>query len=94
MAKYNMGIVSPDMKARLDFMMNIYNRLMMSDQDATPHKTTADYCSLNGYIKLMQCATNSKKNKKLNKARLCRLVGEKRFIKASSTQRNNKNYSR
>lgn len=94
MTKYNMNTVSSDMKARLEFMMNIYNRLM-SDQDTIPHKTTTDYRSLNGYIKLMQCATNSKKSKKLNKIRTCRLMGVNRTINPTSfTQKTYKNCSR
>lgn len=92
MTKYNMNIVSHDMKARLEFMMNIYNRLIMSDKDVIPHKTAADYRSLNGYIKLMQCATYSKKNKKLNKTRLCRSAGASRATLAQKNYK--KNYSR
>lgn len=95
MTKYNVNVVSSDMKARLEFMMNIYNRLMMSDQDVS-NKTTADYCSLNGYIKLMQCASNSKKHKKSNKNRLCRpTIGNRTINNISSViQKNYKNYSR
>lgn len=89
-----MSVVSPDMKARMEFMMNIYHHLMKSDQNAIPHKTTADYRSLNGYIKLMQCATNSKKYKKLNKTRSRHSVGANKVINFTSAQRNNKSSSR
>lgn len=95
MTKYNVNAVSSDMKARLEFMMNIYNRLMMSDQDVVSNKTTADYRSLNGYIKLMQCATNSKKHKKSNKSRSCRsTVANKTINITSAIHKNYKNYSR
>uniref|UniRef100_A0A2S2P7Z6 Uncharacterized protein n=1 Tax=Schizaphis graminum TaxID=13262 RepID=A0A2S2P7Z6_SCHGA len=94
MTKYNVNVVSSDMKGRLEFMMNIYNRLMMSDQEVAPNKTTADYRSLNGYIKLMQCATNSKKYKKYNKSRSYRPTAANKNINITSTiQRNYKNYS-
>lgn len=95
MTKYNLNVVSSDMKGRLEFMMNICNRLMMSDQEVTSNKTTADYRSLNGYIKLMQCATNSKKHKKSNKSRSYRTTAANKTINiASASQRNYKNYSR
>lgn len=95
MTKYNVNSVSSDMKARLEFMMNIYNRLMLSDQDIIPHKTSADYRAFNGYIKLMQCATNSKKHKKLNKIRSSRSSGTNKFtIPTLTTQKRYKNYSR
>ncbi|XP_022167341.1 uncharacterized protein LOC111031611 isoform X2 [Myzus persicae] len=94
MTKYNVNVVSSDMKGRLEFMMNIYNRLMMSDQEVTPNKTTADYHLLNGYIKLMQCATNSKKNKKSNKSRSYRPTAANKTINITSAiQKNYKNYS-
>lgn len=95
MTKYNVNAVSSDMKARLEFMMNIYNRLMMTDQDVVSNKTTSDYRSLNGYIKLMQCATNSKKHKKSNKSRSCRsTVANKTINITSAIHKNYKNYSR
>lgn len=95
MTKYNVNVVSSDMKGRLEFMMNIYNRLMMSDQEVVPNKTTADYRSLNGYIKLMQCATNSKKYKKSNKSRSYRPIAANKNINIpSAIQKNYKNYSR
>lgn len=93
MTKFNVNVVSADMKARLEFMMNIYNRLM-SDQDVASNKTTADYRSLNGYIKLMQCATNSKKHKKSIKNRSGRLISTNRTINIASMHKNYKNYSR
>jgi len=83
------------MRARLEFMMNIYNRLMMSDQNAVCNKTTADYRSLNGYIKLMQCATNSKKHRKQNKSRLSRSTTVNKTTNATSAiHKNYKCYSR
>jgi len=95
MTKYNVNVVSSDMRARLEFMMNIYNRLMMSDQDVMSSKNNTDYHPLNGYIKLMQCATNSKKHKKSNKSRSCRPMGANRTINSTSTaHKNYKNYSR
>ncbi|XP_050534596.1 uncharacterized protein LOC126901828 isoform X2 [Daktulosphaira vitifoliae] len=78
MTKFNMNVVSSDMRARLEFMMNIYNRLMLSNpEDELTGKNRSDYCSLNGYIKLMQCATNSKKPKKSIKCRANRPVSYK-----------------
>lgn len=94
MTKYNVNVVSSDMKARLEFMMNIYNRLMMSDQDV-PDKTTSSCHSLNGYIKLMQCATNKKKLKESYKSRSYRSTRANRTINITSAiQKNYKNYSR
>lgn len=91
MTKYNVNVISSDMKGRLEFMMNIYNRLMMTDEDKF-HKTS-DNRSLNGYIKLMKCATNSKKHKKSNKFRSC-WSSTSNKTKTSATQKNYKNYSR
>jgi len=94
MTKYNVNVVSTDMKARLEFMMNIYNRLMMSDQDVVYNKTTNDYRSLNGYIKLMQCATNSKKHKKSNKSRFSRpTIANRTTNITSAIHKNYKCYS-
>jgi len=94
MTKYNVNNVLTDMKAQLEFLMNIYNRLMMSDQDVAFNTTTVDYRSLNGYIKLMRCATNSKKYKKLNKSRLSRPTTANRTINITSTiHKNYKCYS-
>lgn len=91
MTKYNVNVVSSDMKGRLEFMMNIYNRLMMTDEDK--FNKTSDNCSLNGYIKLMKCATNSKKYKKSNKVRTCWSSTSNKTI-TSAIQKNYKNYSR
>lgn len=88
MTKYNMNVVSSDMKGRLEFMMNIYNSLMMTDVDKS--NKTSDNRSLNGYIKLMKCATNSKKQKKSNKFRSCWSSTSNKTI-TSAVQ---KNYSR
>lgn len=98
MTKCNMNAVSSDMKSRLEFMMNIYNRLMMTDQDVVSNKTTSDYCSFNGYRQLMQCAINSKKHKKSNKSLSCRSILANKTIKRTSAfhknYKNYKNYSR
>lgn len=95
MTKFNVNVVSSEMKARLEFMMNIYNRLMITDQDVESNKTTTDYHSFNGYMKLMQCATNSKTNKKSNKNRPVRPIAANRNIKVNSTnQKYYEKYSR
>lgn len=91
----NLNVVSSDMKVRLEFMMNIYNRLMMSDQEVVSTKTTADYRSLNGYIKLMQRATNSRKHIKSTKSNLCRSAATNRNFNITSTNKKNyKHYNR
>lgn len=95
MAKYNLNVISPDMRARLEFMMNIYDRLTMSDQDIVPSKNTGNCGSLNGYIQLMQCAANSKKHKKSNKSQSGRILASNKtnnIILAS--HKKHKNYSR
>lgn len=94
MTKYHTSAVAPDMKARMELVMNIYDHLKKLEQDAIPHKTSDDLDSINGYINLMQCATNSKKNKKLKKTSLHCTVGSKRTIYHSSAQTNKKNSSR
>lgn len=94
MPKYNVSVVSSDLKARLEFMMNIYNRLMMPDQEV-PDKTASNCRSLNGYIKLMQCATNKKKLKESYKSRSYRSTRANRTINiTSAVPKNYKNYSR
>lgn len=91
--KYNMNVVSTDMKGRLELMMNIYNRLMMSDQDMLPNKPSPAYRPVNGYMKLMRCAVNSKKLKKSTKKR--RLTSANKPINMrSAIQKNYKDYSR
>lgn len=91
--KYNVNVISTDMKGRLEFMMNIYNRLMMSDQDILPNKLSSDYRPLNGYMKLMRCAVNSKKHKKSNKKSHLK-VSNKSINLKSAIQKNYKDYSR
>lgn len=90
MTKYNVNVVSSDMKGRLEFMMNIYNRLMMTDEDKSIK--SSDNRSLNGYIKLMKCASNSKKHKKSNKVRSCWSSTSNKTITA--IEKKYKNYSR
>ncbi|XP_050436687.1 uncharacterized protein LOC126843305 [Adelges cooleyi] len=96
MTKFNMNVVSSDMRARLEFMMNIYNRLILSNPGGgATTKNGTDYCSLNGYIKLMQCATNSKKQKKPNKiSRSSRPLAYRNInITSSTSHKSYKNYS-
>lgn len=89
--KYNANVVSTDMKGRLEFMMNIYNHLMMSDQDILPNKPSSDR-PLNGYMKLMRCAVNSKKLKKSNK-KSCFTTANKPINIRSAVQKNYKDYN-
>lgn len=93
MTKYNLSVIPPDMRARLEFMMNIYDRLMV-DQDIVPSKNTGNYGSFNGYMQLMRCAENSKKHKKSNKSQSRRSLTSNKTNNILTSQKKHKHYSR